>query len=321
MTSSGKTDRRPLGLRRVTVVMTLLLILVLLQPANAADLQAGWDAFQRGDYETALREWLPLAEQGNATLQFNLGIMYQQGLGAPQSDTAAVTWYRKAAEQGDAQAQMNLGFMYVNGAGVPQSHAEAAKWWRKAAEQGNADGQNNMGLMYEKGEGVPQSDTTAVTWYRKAAKQGHANAQRNLDDIVRRQRREAERQEQRRRRKAEEKRLAQTVREQKGEELSQLEQAIQAFKLDKCRVDLLLLCVPVTERREGFLWRLTCRNCEELELRKSDPLVQDNFSSLMMDLLDAQCMNLLNSRDFVIPLYDIMEAEGVCFRPTLDLTK
>ena len=211
--------------------------------------------------------------------------------------------------------------MYVNGAGVPQSHAKAAKWWRKAAEQGHADAQNNMGLMYERGEGVPQNDAEAAKWYRQAAEQGHTNAQRSLDAIVERQRREAEEQEQRKRWEAEDERLAQSLREQKGKELLQLEQAIQAFKQDQCRLDLLLLCVSVRQRREDFLWRLTCRNCEQLKVRKSDPLVQDNFSSQMMDLLDAQCMNLLNSRDFTIPLYDIMETEGVCFRPTLDLTK
>ena len=65
-----------------------------------------------GDYATALREWTPLAKQGNASAQFNLGLMYRKGQGVPQDYKTAVKWYRLAAEQGNASAQFNLGVMY-----------------------------------------------------------------------------------------------------------------------------------------------------------------------------------------------------------------
>jgi TPR repeat protein len=97
------------------------------------------------------------ADQGNATAQFNLGVMYAQGHGVPQSDAEAVKWYRKAADQGDAHAQASLGVIYDQGhSGVPQNYAEALKWFRKAADQGNAEGQYNLGLMYASGHGIPQ---------------------------------------------------------------------------------------------------------------------------------------------------------------------
>ncbi len=121
---------------------------------------AGWDeataAYKRGDYATAIRELRPLAEQGNAKVQYNLGLMYRKGQGVPQDYAEAVKWYRKAAEQGNANAQNNLGVMYRNGQGVPQDYAEAVGWWRKAAEQGHANAQNNLGFMYRNGEGVSQ---------------------------------------------------------------------------------------------------------------------------------------------------------------------
>ncbi len=44
--------------------------------------QEGLDAFDRGDYETALKEWRPLAEQGVAKAQYGLGFMYQKGKGS-----------------------------------------------------------------------------------------------------------------------------------------------------------------------------------------------------------------------------------------------
>ena len=74
----------------------------------SADLTKGMDAAQRGDYATALREWKPLAEQGNTRARFYLGVMYDKGRGVPQDYKTAVKWFRLAAEQGDADAQTNL---------------------------------------------------------------------------------------------------------------------------------------------------------------------------------------------------------------------
>ena len=120
------------------------------------------------------------ADQGHAKAQYNLGLMYDEGRGVPQSDTEAVKWYRKAADQGHAKAQYNLGWMYRDGRGVAQDDSEAAKWYRMAADQENARAQNSLGVMYQNGRGVPQSDTEAVKWYRKAADQGEPWAQNNL---------------------------------------------------------------------------------------------------------------------------------------------
>jgi TPR repeat protein len=161
----------------------------------SANFQKGLTAYNSGDYADALREWEPLAEQGNAPTQFNLGLMYDDGKGVPQDHKTAVKWYRLSAEQGYANAQYNLGFMYNKGNGVPQDYETAAKWYRLAAEQGNANAQNNLGVMYDKGNHVPlvlfrtshpdwtgtwQDYKIAVKWFRLAAEQGNANAQNNL---------------------------------------------------------------------------------------------------------------------------------------------
>ena len=177
-------DNNKVGLRvpilLVTVWSTILLMLALLSPVHAADLEAGKEAYERGDFPAALREFRPLAEQGLAEAQVNLGFMYAKGQGVPQDDVEAVTWYRKAAEQGHAAAQFSLGYMYANGEGVPQNEVEAVRWYRKAAKQGLAAAQFSLGYMYANGEGVPQNEVEAVRWYRRAAEQGHAAAQFNL---------------------------------------------------------------------------------------------------------------------------------------------
>ena len=91
-------------MRKLTTIICLTLAVLLgsARMSASADFQKGAAAAQRGDYSTALREWKPLAEQGNADAQNNLGLMYREGQGVPQDYKTAVKWYQRAAEQGDA---------------------------------------------------------------------------------------------------------------------------------------------------------------------------------------------------------------------------
>ena len=129
------------------------------------------------DESMSLGEVRRLAEQGDASAQYNLGVRYDFGEGVPADAAEAVKWYRLAAEQGHASAQYDLGVRYANGKGVPQDDAEAVKWYRLAAAGGIASAQYNLGFMYANGRGVPQDAVEAVKWYRLAAEQGHDGAQ------------------------------------------------------------------------------------------------------------------------------------------------
>ena len=134
----------------------MLLVTVGALPAAAQTFDA-LEAYVRGDYATALTGFQNYAEQGNATAQFNLGVMYDNGEGVPKDDAEAVRWYRLAAEQGTAAAQFNLGLMYANGEGVPEDDAEAVRWYRLAAEQGDATAQSILGLMYASARVCPRT--------------------------------------------------------------------------------------------------------------------------------------------------------------------
>ena len=101
-------------------IISAVVVLIRLAAPAWAGFDEGTAAYNRGDYATALREWRPLAEQGDANAQYNLGLMTYHGRGVPQDDAQAVRWYRKAAEQGDARAQFNLGSMFAYGRGVPR---------------------------------------------------------------------------------------------------------------------------------------------------------------------------------------------------------
>ena len=78
------------------------------------DFEYAVDAYEREDYETSYKLFLPLAEQGDAEAQCNLGVMYYEGIGVPQYYEEAIKWYRLAAEQRHERAQFNLEMMHGN---------------------------------------------------------------------------------------------------------------------------------------------------------------------------------------------------------------
>ena len=133
-----------------------------------------------GNMDKTFADTKKQAEQGDATAQFNLGVMYDFGEGVAEDNEAAVKWYRLAAEQGDADAQFNLGGMYLFGEGVAEDNEASVKWFRLSAEQGNAAAQWALGAMYDDGEGVAEDNESAVKWFRLAAEQGNAAAQYRL---------------------------------------------------------------------------------------------------------------------------------------------
>jgi uncharacterized protein len=152
----------------VALVMSIVYLAV---PAQA-DFKAGENAYHHGDYATALREWQPLAKQGHAVAQYNLGLLYSNGQGVPKDDAQARQWYEKAAVQGHAEAQVNLGILLDYGRGGPQDFKMAVRWYLRAANQGNELAQRKLGLLYERGDGVQQDFVQAYMWYKLGAASG-----------------------------------------------------------------------------------------------------------------------------------------------------
>jgi TPR repeat protein len=143
------------------------------------------------------------AEQGDASAQHYLGLMYEKGKGIKKSDVYAFQWFNIAASNGDktakayrdktarrlSSAQINaamnkLGVMYSKGDGVVQDYKEAAKLYRKAAEQGVATAQYNLGKMYIDGKGVEKDYKEAAKWFCKAAEKGDEKHIKGCLDFV-----------------------------------------------------------------------------------------------------------------------------------------
>ena len=107
---------------------------LLLQPI-AADFEEGLEAYRAGDFTRAMSEWLPLAEQGVAEAQFNVGLLHFHGSGVEQSYAEARVWYERAADQGYGRAQYDLAVLLIEGKGGRVDEVGAHAWFTLAGQQ------------------------------------------------------------------------------------------------------------------------------------------------------------------------------------------
>ena len=137
-------------------------------------------SYDRADYKTALKVWMPQAESGDAEAQNYVGQIYEQGLGVPPDYAKAALWYRKAADQGYSRAQVNLANLYEKGLGVKHDSTEALNLYRKAA------GIKDDRLMYA--SAVVESKSSQAELHKlrgevEKARQRAENYRRQLQDV------------------------------------------------------------------------------------------------------------------------------------------
>ena len=137
-----------------TFLLALTFLFLFSGSVYGDDIQDAHDAANKGDFKTAYKLFVLLAEQGNAEAQVSLGVMYQKGLGVSQDYKEAVKWYRISAEQGYAETQFILGTMYKDGQGVLQDYALAHMWFNLCGSRGNKDCVKNRSMV--EGKMTPQ---------------------------------------------------------------------------------------------------------------------------------------------------------------------
>ena len=137
----------------------------------------------KNKFAKAIPTFRTRAEAGDAVAQYNLGVLYYDGIGTERNYKEALKWFRMAADQGDADAQNNLGIMYYHGHGVGKNYSQAFHWYSLAAEQGHVAAQYNIGIMYEQGIGTDKDRAKAKQWFRKAADQGYAPAEQRMQNL------------------------------------------------------------------------------------------------------------------------------------------
>src|SRR5450432_3225926 len=111
----------PLDARLKHTAMIVFLAAGVVATAAAGAANTGWNAYQHGDYALARTLYESAARNGDRLAQYNLAMMQIRAEGGSADADAGVYWLRKASEAGMAQAQYNLGLLYETGMGVPRS--------------------------------------------------------------------------------------------------------------------------------------------------------------------------------------------------------
>ena len=127
-------------------LFTLALSVLLALPA-VADFNAGMEAFEQGDFERALREWRPAANDGMVEAQYNLALIYYYGKGIPVDFERAHQWYLRAAEQNYPRAQYRVAEMYEKGEGIRKDPIQAYFWFRLAGTEKYSDARKRRRIV------------------------------------------------------------------------------------------------------------------------------------------------------------------------------
>jgi TPR repeat protein len=163
--------------RILHAVLIASIFLTACRKGSEGGFQAGMDAYNDGDFKTALEVWRRLAEAGDPAAQTNLGFLYYEGKGVARNYEEAVKWYRMAALTGYPDAAFNLGVAYSEGKGVQSDKGQALHWYQLAGDAGYAPAQVILGNLYFRGDGIVADQKTGADWYLKAADQDDVVAQ------------------------------------------------------------------------------------------------------------------------------------------------
>lgn len=158
----------------------LLTVVSIFANANVlADVKKGVDAWAKGDYQTAVKEWQDPALNGDADAQFNLGQAYASGRGVEANTQKAEVWYALAAKQGHLKAINNYGLMLFK----QDKRMEAMPFLDRSALRGEPRAQYIMGTAYFNGELVNKDYIKAYAFMSLASTAGLVQANKSLQSM------------------------------------------------------------------------------------------------------------------------------------------
>jgi TPR repeat protein len=157
---------------RMPIVVGLLICIV-----ACSEYRQARSAYEAGDYVKAFQIFKSLSEAGDNQAQYDLSLMYLQGIGTPKNIEQGWFWMNRAAEKGNIQAMLELGVRYQKSPSLENSEAMAFQWFEKAAMAGSAAGQYNLAHLYEEGHQTPVDLVKAYVWMSLSNKSGNPMAQ------------------------------------------------------------------------------------------------------------------------------------------------
>ena len=164
---------------RKRVVSTVIMVTLLASTPALADVKSGIDAYQRGDFATAVSAWRPLAIAGDADAQYNLGQAYRLGRGVPVDPQMAESWFKKAADQGHERARNAYGLtLFQNG-----RRQEAIPYIEESAGRGYPQSQYVFATLLFNGDMVEKDWVRSYALMTRAAAGDVAAAKAGLAQL------------------------------------------------------------------------------------------------------------------------------------------
>lgn len=130
------------------------------------------------------RDFKLMAENGNTTAAFYLGLCYENGYGTSQNYYEAIKWYNVSANSGSPAGMNNLAYLSYYGLGTSVDKVSAICWWKKASENGNLNAQISLAQCYYGGDGIEKDYLSAFHWYSRAAEQGDLGATCKIGEML-----------------------------------------------------------------------------------------------------------------------------------------
>ena len=134
-------------LRILKVLACNLVATMLVASASAQDFREGFDAYKRGDYDMALEQWAPLADDGDTRAKLGVARIYAALSYDKRDIKEAVRYYKEAAADGNASAMGDLGELYYTGRAGTRDELEALKWFELAEVHGSGMMQERIELL------------------------------------------------------------------------------------------------------------------------------------------------------------------------------
>ncbi len=144
-----------------------------------ADVKAGVDAWGRGEYEVAIKQWRDPALKGDADAQFNMGQAYKMGRGVKADLNVALDWYKKAAAQGHLQASDSYGHLLHYQGKIPES----LPYLQTSSDRGDPRAQYLLATELFNGVHIEKDWVRAYALMTRASSAGMGPASRSLSQM------------------------------------------------------------------------------------------------------------------------------------------
>ena len=151
-----------------------LMVAVLL---GCSDYRKARSAYEAREYTKAFHIFEQLSNAGDSQAQYDLSLMYLQGIGVKQNLERGWHWMHRAADGGNVQAMLELGVRYQKSTSLENAEQMAFRWFQKAALAGSAAGQYNLAHLYEDGNQTPIDLVNAYVWMTLSNRSGNPVAE------------------------------------------------------------------------------------------------------------------------------------------------